>query len=97
MTRLAQQVMNEGLSVRHLEKAVRERLETRASAIKSATGEAEPKRAQIRNLEQMLMQATGTKVEIQESRRKGSGKVIIHYYSLDDFDRITERLGVQES
>ena len=41
------------------------------------------------------MQATGTKVEIHESRRKGNGKIVIHYYSLDDFDRISHRFGIE--
>jgi len=40
------------------------------------------------------MQALGTKVEIHESRRTGRGRIVIHYFTLDDFDRIGERLGL---
>lgn len=95
MVKLAQQTMQEGLSVRALEKIVRERAEARAAAVKPPTANPEAKRPQIKNLEQQFMQATGTKVEIHESRKKGSGKIVIHYYNLDDFDRISERLRVE--
>jgi ParB family transcriptional regulator, chromosome partitioning protein len=94
LVRLAQQAIEQGLSVRTLEKLVRERVEARAAASKPSAV-AEDKRPQIRNLEQAFVRAIGTKVEIHESRRKGSGKIVIHYYSLDDFDRISEQLGVE--
>ena len=38
----------------------------------------------------MLESILGTKVEIKYSGKKG--KIEIHYYSLDDFDRIIEVL-----
>jgi ParB family chromosome partitioning protein len=96
LVRTAKQAIDEGLSVRALEKLVRERVEARAAAAKPAADGQEAKRPQIRNLEQAFVRAIGTKVEIQESRKKGSGKIIIHYYNLDDFDRIAERFGVEE-
>jgi len=94
LVRTAKQAIDEGLSVRAVEKLVRERMANRAAAAKPST-EAAEKRPQIRNLEQSFVRTLGTKVEIQESRRKGSGKIVIHYYNLDDFDRIAERLGVE--
>ena len=94
LVRTAKQAIDEGLSVRALEKLVRERAEARAAAAKPAGDSSEAKRPQIRSLEQAFVQAIGTKVEIHESRRKGSGKIVIHYYNLDDFDRIAERFGV---
>lgn len=93
--RLAKKAIDEGLSVRVLEKLVRDRIEARDNASKSAVPGRETKRAQIRHLEEAFVQQLGTKVEISESRRKGSGKITIHYYSLDDFDRIAGRLGVE--
>jgi hypothetical protein len=33
-------------------------------------------------------------VRILEGRRRTTGRLIIDYYSLDDFDRITQRLGL---
>ncbi len=94
LTQLAKKAIQEGLSVRALEKMVRERVEARAAATKAP--EPTEKRPHIKNLEQAFVRAVGTKVEIHESRKKGSGRIVIHYYSLDDFDRISERFGVEE-
>jgi ParB family chromosome partitioning protein len=93
----AKEAIKEGLSVRGLEKMVRDRANARAAASKPGGGKAEEKRPQIRNLEHAFVQSLGTKVEIHESRRRGSGRVVIHYYNLDDFDRIAERLGIEAS
>jgi len=35
-----------------------------------------------------------TKVSIHEGRKRGSGRITIEYYTLDDFDRIAGKLGV---
>lgn len=94
LVRLAKQVIDEDLSVRAVEKLVRERVAARAEVAKPAGGPVE-KRPQIRNLEQAFVRSLGTKVEINESRRKGRGRIVIHYYSLDDFDRVVGKLGVQ--
>ena len=85
--------MEKDLSVRALEKLVRELLAAGPAAGPQGRGQRE-KRPLIRNLEEAFIQALGTKVEISESRRKGKGRIVIHYGSLDDFDRISERLGV---
>jgi len=93
--RAAREAIDKDLSVRAVEKLVRERAALAAKPVGSAG--AEGKRPQIRNLEQAFVQALGTKVEINESRRRGSGRIVIHYFSLDDFDRITQRLGVSSA
>ncbi len=93
--RIARQVIEEGLSVRAVEKLVRDQQEARAAASKPAAGSSDAKRAQVRTLEEALTRSVGTRVEIKESRRKGRGKLVIHYYSLDDFDRISEKLGLE--
>lgn len=95
ITRLAKRAVEQGLSVRALERLVRERIEARENASKSAPASKESKRPQIRHLEEAFVQSLGMKVEIHESRRKGNGKITIHYASLDDFDRVAERLGVE--
>lgn len=48
----------------------------------------------LRDLQHKFEQAVKTKVTIHEGRRKGSGRIVIEYYSLDDFDRIATALGV---
>ncbi|HPD28370.1 MAG TPA: ParB/RepB/Spo0J family partition protein [Phycisphaerae bacterium] len=90
----ARQAINLGLSVRALEKLVRDRVNAREAAAKPIRDNT-AKRPQIRALEEAFTRQLGTKVEIDESKRKGAGKLIIHYYSLEDFDRLAERLGVQ--
>ena len=86
--------MNLSLSVRALEKLVRDRVNAREAASQPGTEGADGKRPQIRSLEDAFVRSLGTKVEIKESRRKGSGKIVIHYHNLDDFDRVAERLNV---
>ncbi|MDM8008837.1 MAG: ParB/RepB/Spo0J family partition protein [Phycisphaerae bacterium] len=94
LIRTAKQAINLGFSVRALEKLVRDRVNARESASKPAEDK-NAKRAQIRALEEAFTRQLATKVEIEESSRKGNGRLIIHYYSLDDFDRIAQRLGIQ--
>jgi len=93
LIRTAKQAINLGLSVRALERLVRDRVNAREAASKPGT-EGDGKLPQIRVLEEAFARQLGTKVEIEESRRKGSGKLIIHYFSLDDFDRVAQRLGL---
>jgi ParB family chromosome partitioning protein len=95
LVQVARQAVNLGLSVRALEKLVRDRVNARATASQSNAGTSDAKRPQIRSLEEAFVRVLGTKVEIQESRRKGSGKIIIRYSNLDDFDRVAERLGIE--
>ncbi len=45
----------------------------------------------VREAQQSLERSLGVKVEIQD--RKGKGKIILKYGSLEDFDRIVEALG----
>ena len=90
---LAGRAVAEGLSVRELEELVK------AASQRAAPAETTPKRpgksAYIEDLERQLTEAVGTRVAIRPGRGKHSGRMIIDYYTLDDFDRITARLGVQ--
>jgi ParB family chromosome partitioning protein len=47
----------------------------------------------VRQAERSLEQALGVKVEIRD--RKGKGKIILKYGSLEDFDRIMEALAAK--
>jgi len=49
----------------------------------------------LRDMEQRFEQALKTRVSIKTSRRKGSGQILIDFFSIDDFDRIAQRLGVE--
>jgi hypothetical protein len=45
------------------------------------------------DLERKLAEHLGTKVSIQLGRKKGSGRLIVEFYSLDQFDGLMSRLG----
>ena len=92
--RLARAVVTNGLSVRALEEILRRTKRGQARGDQGAVRRRE-KTPHISDLEQRCAMAIGTKVAIQEGRRKGTGRIVIEYYSLDDFDRIVDRLGVE--
>jgi len=83
-------VMENGLSVRQLEKNIRENRYQERAAREKKESRAKSKDAQIKHLEEELRSVLGTKVEIQHKGKKGT--IAIHYYSLEDFDRIRELL-----
>lgn len=53
---------------------------------------ASEKPADIRDLEANLQQQLGTKVDIRTKKDPSQGTVTIHFYSLQDFDRIVSRI-----
>jgi len=83
-------------SVRAIEELVRKEKDNRRPipAPTPSSVVAAQKRPHIRDLEQQFVRALDTKVEILESRKKGAGRIVIHYFTLDDFDRVAERLGI---
>ena len=93
--RLAESAVANQLSVRALEEIVR-RKKTRGDGQEPspAPQPIDPRRAHLRDLQQRFEEAVKTKVTIHEGRRKGSGRIVIEYYSLEDFDRIASRLNV---
>jgi ParB family chromosome partitioning protein len=93
--KIAQRVVTEGLSVRSLEGAltVQSKDEPSSKSRKSKkTGSTKP--AYVRDTEQRLTEAVGTRVTILPGRAKNTGKIVLEYYNLDDFDRIATALGL---
>lgn len=89
--KLANRALAGRLSVREVERLVQ-----RAVTIKAKATPGAAKEAYIVDLERKLEGLLGTKVRI-ESRKKGHrGRIIIDYYSLDDFERVTERIGLAD-
>lgn len=80
---LYRDVVKKALSVRALEQMVQE-----GGAKQKQEKKKQAKNAHIRKLEEELVSVLGTKVEIRHAG--GKGKIEISYYSLDDFDRITD-------
>lgn len=88
--KLANRAMAGRLSVREVERLVRKYL-TETGQTKTT---ARSKPAHILELESELSRELGTKVAIETRKNGQRGKIIIEFYTLDEFDRITERIGL---
>jgi ParB family chromosome partitioning protein len=53
------------------------------------------KAAYILDLESKLSSELGTKVAIEARKSGERGKIIVEFYSLDEFSRITEKMGLE--
>jgi ParB family chromosome partitioning protein len=92
--RLAGSASQNELSVRALEEIVRREKTRTGEAAEAASQRTQLRSAHLTDLESKFEQAVKTKVTIHEGRGKGTGRITIEYYSLDDFDRIAALLGV---
>jgi len=88
--KLANRAMAGRLSVREVERLVRKYL--------AGTGQVKTtirtKPPHIIDIENKLSSQLGTKVSIETRKNGQRGKVIIEFYSLDEFDGILERIGL---
>lgn len=91
---LAKQAVREGMSVREVESAVR-RLTAAAAPKPDTHAPPEERSTHFRDLEQTIGQQLGTRVAIAPGRKKGSGKMTIEFFSLEQFDALIEKLGVR--
>ncbi len=76
------------LSVRQVETLAKQK----GLAHAAAPGLPRPRDAHLADVEQALRKALGLTVTLHAGRKKNSGRVIIRYDSLDEFDRIAERI-----
>jgi ParB family chromosome partitioning protein len=90
---LAQRAGKDDLSVRQLEGLISV---AQAPAKDSPTARvSRSKPPYILDLQEQLTAAVGTRVTIIQGRSKNAGRIVIDYYSLDDFDRIAASLGLK--
>jgi ParB family chromosome partitioning protein len=87
--KLANRAMAGRLSVREVERLVQKYLAGTGQA--KTTARSKP--THILELESELARQLGTKVAIETRKNGQRGKIIIEFYSLDEFDRIMERIG----
>jgi ParB family chromosome partitioning protein len=88
--KLANRAMAGRLSVREVERLVR-------NCTAGATAKSRAERAKashILDLENRLTRSLGTKVTIEARRGGKRGRVIIEFYSVDDFERICQAMGL---
>lgn len=95
--RLAQQVADEGWSVRELERRIQQLQRStgmqRDASEDPSANDITARDANVADLERQLAEYLGTKVAIQLGRKKGSGRLILDFYSLDQFDGLMQRMG----
>jgi ParB family chromosome partitioning protein len=88
--KLANRALVGRLSVREVERLVRKYI-TGTSQAKSTVRTKPP---HILDLERKLSSQLATKVNIDTRKNGQRGRIIIEFYSLDEFDSITERIGL---
>jgi ParB family transcriptional regulator, chromosome partitioning protein len=89
---LAELAIRQGWSVRALER----RASALAAPPRRRTGTAPPGALPAphrQDLERRLGEHLGTKVQVQPGKRKGSGRLVIEFFSFDEFDGLMQRLG----
>jgi ParB family transcriptional regulator, chromosome partitioning protein len=92
MERAAREIIEKQLSVRQTEELVARLLNPQAAEQKQEKP-AVPVDPNVREAQRNLESSLGVKVEIHD--RKGKGKIILKYGSLEDFDRIVEALAAK--
>jgi ParB family transcriptional regulator, chromosome partitioning protein len=90
LTKAAQEVVAKSLSVRQTEELISKIINPvpEAAQPEKSTRTIDPN---VREAARTLERALGVKVDIHD--RKGKGRIILKYSSLEDFDRIVEALG----
>ena len=86
--RLSKLVVSQDLSVRNLERMVQN-----PAAPPPGRPKTEPS-AHLQQLEKSFARQLGMRVQIRSTAKKGKGRVVIHYASLDQFDQLLSKLGV---
>jgi ParB family transcriptional regulator, chromosome partitioning protein len=92
--KLANRAMAGRLSVREVERLVRKY--TVSTSDNNGLQRVVTKAPNIVDLENKLRRELGTKVEIQAKRNGQRGKIVIEFYCLDDFERILQRVGIED-
>ena len=57
--------------------------------------EKEERKSYLIDLERRLQSLLGTKVKIEQNKRGQRGRIVIDFYSLDEFQRLTETIGLK--
>jgi ParB family chromosome partitioning protein len=92
--KLAHLAVEQNLSVRNLERLV---VDPAAAAPAPPTKPADAPKASahLQQLERSLSRQLNLRVQIRSSNRKGHGRLVLHYSSLDQFDDLMVRLGIR--
>lgn len=83
-----QKIVDKGISVREVERMVREKGKQKARRLHVPTS---AESSSIASVEEKLRQTLGTKVQVRVSQ-DGKGEIVIEYYSAGDLERLLELL-----
>lgn len=94
---LARTIAQQGWSVRRVERHVAEMLEQQKTGAPTASARTRraPHSADLALIEKQIGERLGTRVRIRSRDDGRKGRLVIDYYSLDQFDGLMERMGVQ--
>ena len=88
--------INGAWSVRELERRVRALLQASSTETGAEQSPITTRQANVVDLERRLSESLGLRVQIALGRKKGTGKIQIGFETLEEFDHLTDRLGLQE-
>ncbi len=91
--KLAYRALTGRLSVREVEKLVKKQLDAMNKVDKKDTEKPE-KGVHILDLETRMRDALRTKVQIRTNKSGKKGRIVIDFYSLEEFERLSEIMGV---
>lgn len=92
---LARLTVRRNLSVRQVEELVRraaENVVSRETPVREKD-DADGQRRHFEDIAEAFSRALGVTVTVRAGKRKNSGRIVITYNNLEDFDRITQKLG----
>jgi ParB family chromosome partitioning protein len=104
-TRLAREAIKGGWSVRELEGRVRRAIEQAGEGGAGGAGgagdggggksgsEKTPAHAHIEKLQESLSEHLGTKVQIVSGKKKGTGKLVVEFFTFAQFEGVLESMG----
>jgi ParB family chromosome partitioning protein len=96
-SQLATSALAEEWSVRELERRVQQAAKGVRRPVQGSGGttsaELTARDANVADLERQLSEHLGTRVSIQLGRKKGSGRLTLDFYNLDQFDGLMQKMG----
>ena len=91
---MARKAVTEQWPVRRIESEVK-RLTAVDPAPASGSKKMPARAPHMVDLERRIGETLGTKVRLRPGRKKGAGSLTIDFYSIDHFDALLDRLGVE--
>ncbi|ARN57039.1 ParB/RepB/Spo0J family partition protein [Sedimentisphaera salicampi] len=92
--KLAYRAMTGRLTVREVERLVKKQIDSLENPEQSSENIEDAKSAHIADLESRIRESLGTKVKIKTNKTGKKGSITIDFYSLEEFDRLTNIFGV---